>query len=369
MITIKKIYKKDVLALFDNRSFWNHEFFSISKHRLLAHFNNPNLDNDDIVLVLGYLNDELLGYMGVFIDKIIINNQEQKIGWLSTWWVHPKTKGSGIGREILNTMYSENDGKIGISQFTPSAKRVYDKSEFFVNLKENLGIKAVLRSNLAYLIPEIKPKLKIFKPIFKLFDFSLNTFIIIKQCFNKKSILNDLQDIKIEYLNAIDSESNDFINQNNNDHLSKKSKEFFNWLKQYPWVLEAPILELTQKSKYEFSMVANRFQIYLTKVIDNNVPIGFVVLQIRDNTLKVLFAYYGQNHVVQISNIIKLQAINQGIYEIICYDPAICSKLKQSKLFIYQRKKIKNSIISKAFNKDNFDEIIMNYGDGDCCFA
>ena len=136
MIEIKKILKKNVAELFEISAFWDHEFLSISKHRLLAHFNNPNLKNDDIVLIVAYFNQELAGYMGIFIDKITIDNQETKIGWLSTWWVHPKTKGSGIGREILNEMYSGNNGRIGISQFTPSAKRVYDKSGYFVNLKE-----------------------------------------------------------------------------------------------------------------------------------------------------------------------------------------------------------------------------------------
>ena len=370
MIEIKKIFKKDVAELFENKAFWNHEFLSISKHRLLAHFNNPNLENDDIVLILAYLNQELAGYMGIFIDKIFFDNQETKIGWLSTWWVHPKTKGTGIGREILNEMYIATNGKIGISQFTPSAKRVYDKSGYFVNLKENIGIKAVLKSNLAFLIPELKPKLKFLKPVFRLFDSIFNSIVDVKLYFSTKIIYNKLDNIKIEYLNAIDAESNDLINQFSQNHLSIKSKDFFNWLKQYHWVQEAPILELTEKSKYEFSNYDNNFNIYLMKIINNKIPIGFLVLQVRNQTMKVLFAYYDKLMTVnQIANIIKLQAIKQNIQEIICYDSGICENFKSSNIFIYKRKKIKNSIIAKAFNKENFDEKEMNYGDGDCCFA
>ncbi|MBC7643466.1 MAG: GNAT family N-acetyltransferase [Flavobacterium sp.] len=370
MILIKKIYKKNIPELFENTGFWNNEFLSISKHRLLAHYNNPNLENDDIVLLLAYLDNELVGYMGVFIDKITINNQEQKIGWLSTWWVHPKTKGSGIGREILNTMYKENNGKIGISQFTQSAKRVYDKSEYFVNLKQNIGIKAVLKSNLVFLIPEIKPTLKIFKPAFALFDSILNAVINVKLYFNEKSISTALKNIKIEYLNAIDSETRSIINKYNSNHLSEKSNDFFIWLKKYQWVQEAPLLDFTEKSRYEFSMCDESFNIYLMKIIKDNLQIGFIVLQKRNSTMKVLFAYYDKkNDSETVSNIIKLQAIKQNIQEIICYDLNICNNLEKSNIFIYNRKKIKNSIISKAFDKEKFDEIIMNYGDGDCCFA
>jgi GNAT superfamily N-acetyltransferase len=106
-----------------------------------------------LALLLGYTDGQLVGYMGVFTDKIILDGKPNKIGWLSTWWVHPKTKGSGIGREILNTMYESLNGQIGISQFTPSAKRVYDKSGYFYTLKESKGIKAVLRSNFGFCGP------------------------------------------------------------------------------------------------------------------------------------------------------------------------------------------------------------------------
>ena len=370
MTKIRKIYKKDIENFFLETEFWNHDFLSITKHRLLAHLHNPNLENDDIVLILGYLNNELVGYMGVFIDTIIIKNETQKIGWLSTWWVHPKTKGSGIGRQILNAMYLENKGKIGISQFTPSAKRVYDKSGYFVDLKQNIGVKAVLKTNFATLIPELKPQLSVLKPIFELADFGINSLVSIRQYFNKKALNSNLKSLKIEYLNAIDNETSQFINSHNNNHLTKKSDAFFNWLKQFQWVQEAPLLAFTEKNNYEFSMVDNSFNIYLVKIKLENKIIGFLVLQKRNQTMKVLFAYFDSNkHSHYIADVIKLQAITQNIHEIITYDASICNNFKKSTVFLYNRKKVKNSIISQAFNQNDFEKIIMNYGDGDCCFA
>ena len=117
-------------------------------------------------------------------------------------------------------------------------------------------------------------------------------------------------------------------------------------------------------------MCDESFDIYLMKIIKDNLPIGFIVLQKRNRIMKVLFAYYDKKNDSEIvSNIIKLQAIKQDIHTVICYDSDICDNLKKSNVFIYNRKKIKNSIISKDFDKEKFDEIIMNYGDGDCCFA
>jgi GNAT superfamily N-acetyltransferase len=370
MIEIKKILKKDIDNFFNDKTFWDHSFLAITKHRLLAHSYNPNSNEDDIVLLLAYLDNELVGYMGLFIDKIILNKNEHKIGWLSTWWVHPKTQGSGIGREILKTMYEANNGKIGISQFTASARRVYDKSGYFTSLKENIGIKAVLKSNLNNLIPVKYPKLKIMKFIFKFFDFLLNKPIELKLKVQKFIILSNLKNIEIEYLNIIDFETNSIIDQFNKSHIAKKTPAFFEWLKAFQWVQEAPLLKLTQKNKYEFSSFDENFNIYLIKIIENNICIGFTVLQKRNKTMKVLFAYYDKNQDIKsITNVIKLHAISLKMNEIICYDIAICEILKKSNIFIYKRKKIKQSIISKIYEKTNFDDVEMNFGDGDCSFA
>ena len=370
MIEIKKIYKKDIPELLSNSQFWHHSFLSISKHRLYAHYKNPQLEDNDIVLLLSYLNHELVGYMGLYIDKININNRLEKIGWLSTWWVHPKTKGTGIGREILNTMYAENNGRIGISQFTQSAKRVYDKSGYFTTLKENQGIKAVLRSNLTFVVPTLFPKTKKLSPFFNQIDYLLNFFINIKLNIQKTFISRKLENISIEYLNIIDDETLNIINKFNKNDISNKGKKFFEWLKAYNWVQKAPLLNLTNKNKYEFSIYDNDFEYSLIKIIKENNCIGFIVLQKRNYVAKVLFTYYDNSkYTNEISNIIKLQAVTQNSREIICYDETICKNLKKSSLFLYKTKKVKQSIISKAFNKTDFTNERVNFGDGDCSFA
>ncbi len=369
MNTLRKIYKKDIPDLMRETAFWDHEFLSISKHRLLAHWHNPNSDNDDIVLVLAYIDDELVGYMGVFTDRITIDAQTQKIGWLSTWWVHPKTKGSGIGRKILDTMYAANNGKIGISQFTPSAKRVYDKSGYFYTLKVNQGIKAVLRSNLVFVLPALYPKTRSLATVFAVTDSILNFFIGMKLAIQKNTLRSKLQNVTIEYLSAIDPQTRELIDRHSTRAISKKSDAFFEWMKAYPWIQESPLLELTNKKKYEFSMADHSFSIYLIKIIEKNICKGFIVLQKRHHVAKLLFAYGDPADAHLAADVIKLQCATQNVREIICYDPAITAELKKSNLFLYQTKKQRESIISKAFGKENFDEVAMNFGDGDCSFA
>jgi GNAT superfamily N-acetyltransferase len=370
VIEIRKIYKKDIPALLDDKAFWNLSFLAVSRHRLYSLWKNPTADENDLALLLSYLDDELVGYMGVFIDKIVLSGTERKVGWLSTWWVHPKTKGTGIGREILNTMYQENNGAIGISQFTPSAKRVYDKSGYFTTLKKNIGVKAVLRSNLSFVIPALYPKTRRAVPVFSLTDDFLNFFINCKLALQKQFLLKRLEHVAVEYLDVPDAECLALVEQFNTGDISKKDAAFFEWLKAHNWVQRAPLLQLTRKSRYEFSMYDKDFHISYIKILKDNSCIGFIVLQKRNHVSKVLFTYFDHSRYTDIiSDIIKLENIEQNTREIICYEPVICANLRKSKLFLYKTKKKKESIISKVFGEDNFGNYRMQYGDGDCCFA
>ena len=369
MIEIKKITKKDIPALFADAAFWNHSFLSISKHRLLAHAKNPLATDDDIILLLAYLNQELVGYMGLFIDLITVQNEQKKIGWLSTWWVHPKTKGTGIGREILNTMYDANNGYIGISQFTPSAKRVYDKSGYFTTLKETPGIKAVLRSNLSFVVPALFPKAKPFTSLLAQADHLLNVVINAKVNVQSYFEAKKLNGISLEYLNQLDEETLELINHYNKQDLSIKGPAFFEWLKAYNWVQKAPLLALTNPDKYAFSIYDTSFDYSLIKVLKHGKCVGFLVLQKRKYVAKVLFAYYDSAYVNDLATIIKLQCGAENTREIICYDAALCVAFKQSSFFLYKTKKVKQSIISKQFGVTDFSQVYMHYGDGDCAFA
>ena len=116
-------------------------------------------------------------------------------------------------------------------------------------------------------------------------------------------------------------------------------------------------------------MYDSSFDIYLMKIMRNARCIGFIVLQKREKVFKLLFAYYDSKDVKIMADIIKLQAIVQGVREIVCYDKNIGDDFSKSPVFLYKRKKVKHSIISKIFGKADFDDVVMNFGDGDCSFA
>jgi hypothetical protein len=370
MKRIDKYYKKDIPSLLNDNNIWHHHFLASSKNRLYSLFKNPDASSDDLVLLLAYLNDELVGYMGIYINNIKIDQDIEKIGWLSTWWVHPKTKGTGIGLDIFNTMYESNHGNIGISQFTDSAKRVYDKSGHFNDLINDVGYKSVLRSHLISFVPGRFPKAKMLSPLLSVLDHFLNFFINIKLNFIKKRLLKKLSGYSIEYLITPDDETMEVIKKNSQSDISIYSKDYFDWLKAYNWIEKAPVAELTDKEKYLFSNYDDEFEISYLKINQKNKCIGFVVLQKRNYLSKVLFSYYDKDtHSEAISDIVKLQAVKQNTREIICFDTSICQNFKTSNVFLFHSLKKKKSIISKKYIKADFSNNRMHYGDGDCAFA
>lgn len=365
---IEKVHKKDIQNIINDNKIWHHEFLATSKNRLFSLSLNPDSDPDDLVLLLAYLNDELVGYLGIYINKININNP-QKIGWLSTWWVHPKTKGTGIGLDLFNTMYEANNGRIGISQFTDSAKRVYDKSGYFTTLKYDDGLKSVLRSHLISFIPNRFPRTIKLSGLLNLTDNTLNSILDIRLNFKKRKLLKELEGVSIEYLTNIDNETMQIIQENSKNNISVFSKDFFNWFKAYKWLESASIVELTDRKKYEFSIYDKEFEISYLKINKDNKCIGFVVLQKRNFLQKVLFSFYNSSNSKIIADIIKLQLINENTREIICFDPHICKEFLTSNIFLFNTKKQKKSIISKEYLETNFNDCYMHYGDGDCCFV
>jgi len=85
----------------EKNTFWeNSNNFPITKYRARAHAKNPRADRNDLALVTMYDGDELIGYLGVLPDKLLLNNEETKWGWLTCWWTHPQYTGKGIGQLV-----------------------------------------------------------------------------------------------------------------------------------------------------------------------------------------------------------------------------------------------------------------------------
>ncbi|MEL6841973.1 MAG: GNAT family N-acetyltransferase, partial [Bacteroidota bacterium] len=112
----------------------------ISRHRALSHLANPRLRPDDVIMIFAHSDEgELVGYLGVLPDEIYLNGKQDRGGWLSCMWVNPITRGQGIGGKLVQAALNAWQGRILVTEFTPAAKRLYDRTEAFVDLHQPVG--------------------------------------------------------------------------------------------------------------------------------------------------------------------------------------------------------------------------------------
>ena len=85
-------------------------------------------------------------------------------------WVNPNLRGRGIAKQLLQTAFEKWDHKILVTEFTPEAKGLYDRSQNFVDLKTNNGLRCYLRFDLQEIVPKKNERAVVLKPLLKIID-------------------------------------------------------------------------------------------------------------------------------------------------------------------------------------------------------
>ena len=181
----------------------------ISRHRAWSHIRNPRVSEDDIILVLAMVEGKMAGYLGVLADYIYLNGQKEKAGWLSCMWVDPEVRGQGIAKKLLNQVLERWDNRILVTEFTPAAKGLYDRSGQFQDLKISEGLRCFLRFNFDELLPKKFPALAKIKSLLSLKNDMLNfgNEVRLKSWQNPP----DLDNIQVKTVAEIDEKLAEFI--------------------------------------------------------------------------------------------------------------------------------------------------------------
>jgi GNAT superfamily N-acetyltransferase len=102
------------------------EIMPISKHRALAWSNNPYADGEDYSLVVGWSEGQCVGYVGMFPGILRLHNRDEKIYWLSTWYVSPKFRRSGMAVKLLRRVF-ELGYDLCVTYFSGEVKKITEK--------------------------------------------------------------------------------------------------------------------------------------------------------------------------------------------------------------------------------------------------
>ncbi len=342
---IEKILKKQIPNLLNNADFWQQEKLPISKSRLWALYHNPESDDDDVVLYYFKKNGIIESYLCIYHFWWNYQEKSIKLGAASAWYSSDQAKGMGffIMREALQDL----DGNFISHMFNYHVKELYDASREFQTIQEMTGFT---------------------------YTFQHDGFFKTK---NNKKLESEIQQklvsdqIEIEYVNYVDDELYTFIQKNSANHFYPKSKDYFNWLLNYRWVLESPVQEIEVKNKYFFSTTVSNYGLYAIKILKKGTLDGFLIFSVFESKLKI-YLYYAQDE-IKLTSIVKklvsLFVLRLKCKEVHCYDNILNHTFVQDRFYKNYTQSKKLSIMHKKFEIENLKNCHLNYGDGDCIFT
>ncbi|NOZ45283.1 MAG: hypothetical protein GXO79_00725 [Chlorobi bacterium] len=203
----------------------------------------------------------------------------------------------------------------------------------------------------------------------KLIDFVLNIVLSVIHTFIKPRKCK--KELFIEYVNLIDEETESFINTKNSS-LSFRNKNMLEWIINYPWIITIKS-EDSFNSKYQFSSVANSYQMLCYKIYNNNRDlIAFIMLKERDRIIDIPYAFIEDGYNSNVLNIVIKQAFKMHAKTVTIYHKQLVNEIENKSGFrFFLRKMNRNYFATDAmFEKiKNNNKIDFQDGDGDCAFT
>ncbi|WP_079240697.1 GNAT family N-acetyltransferase [Chryseobacterium indologenes] len=355
MITLKTFNRRELEGFISSGDFQQYDFLPITRHRALSHIQNPKASDNDVLLILAFSEEKLVGYVGCFPDCFTIDGKEIRYAWLSTLYVNPEYRKKRPAKALLKRVFEEYEDRIAITEFTKEAEALYNIMGVFEYVFPKEGKRYYFRTDAAKMIPEKKPGTKSLKPLFKILDAAANGLISIK------NITASKPDFKYEVLDQIDKESADFIN----GFSGKRDADEINTFINHPWVLEGK-----KDEKYLFSSFAETFKYFWIKIFDkNNKLTSCFLLQLRDGYLKIPYLFVDSN-ADEVARFLKYFIVNYRVKGFTSYQTLLNKEIQQSKVFstIYERDFKREYLFHKNLLELLPDHFDPNYqdGDGDC---
>jgi GNAT superfamily N-acetyltransferase len=365
-----KVYTtKTLLAFINSDEFKGLENYPITRHRALSHLNNPRADAEDKILYITTHHNKIVGYRLILVDKIIIGNQHEKIGWYSCIWVNPNYRGKGIAKKLVQQSLKDWDNKIIFQGPVAASQKLYDSTGTF-NKASLKGFRGYCRFDSTSILTNKMPSLKPVLFLFKIMDTVFNWFgdVVLKSKLSSTKLNKNLTAVVTE----VDQEINAFISLNNQNNLFKRNQIDLNWILKYPWILEQDHMDEVSKNYY-FSSVSKKFEYVNVKFFNENKELeGFVSYQIRNEHLSIQYASYQDQQIEQVVAMTKELMSTHKINYFSTFEPRLTAYFnKKSSPFLFHKTILRAYYYSKKF-EHYFNEnptLTFEAGDGDMIFT
>lgn len=360
-----KLYNRQSLSDFINSDqFGTLMNIPISRQRAISQINNPRADDSDVLLVVQFDKDRMIGYLGVLPDYVFNGIERLKAGWLSCFWVDGSYRTKSVAAGLFLQVMESWDQRIMITNFVPALSPLYVKTGLFNSGLIKKGCRAYMRSNLADILPPKAAWLKRLKPAFRNLDILFNFIADIRFFFS--SAYTD-STIHWNYLNNANDPSEALIDKFIENTWNRRGWDELEWILKYPWIIESPVPDYDSK-RYYFSSVSARFSYRIIRISDNKgTTAAWVMICIRDNAMTVPYVFSDNAYFESIARILIDIMIDLKISMITAFHEQLAEAIRKFNMpFLFKKTISKPYLISKKL--DFINDLNFQDGDGDCAF-
>jgi GNAT superfamily N-acetyltransferase len=365
-LSIKNIILGELDSYINSDEFKVSDFAPISRIRALSHSHNPRADQSDYCLFLAYDNQKIIGYLGAITDWLFDDKEKYKVYWLSCMWVLPDYRRHGVALKLLQHSCAIFEGNVLITNFIPSSRAAFDKTQLFTDFTALRGIRAYVKFDLNNILPRKNNFSRKISPILHFIDLFLNLPVWLKL---KITQANFYTPCTFDEIEVFDKKLKQFIAENISESTFRRGAIELEWMKNYPWIRKVKQIS-KETSKYYFSQEGRDFRQWFLKVEDKGKIVGFLMLTLYRGELKTPYLIYDEKYTKEIASIIAQTIINEKVCTFIGYDKKVNTLLQKSGLFMHTRQSEYGFLISKTLkDKLSDNSPVLFDGDGDGGFT
>lgn len=358
---IKKIRLNELDHFTQSEMFQQFTIVPITELRVKSYINNPHSQPGDVVLYLGFFENQMVAFRSLFAACLNSENGKTRFAWCSGNWVHPDFRRKGFSEQLLNEALIDWDGKLMFTNYAPNSEKLYLKSGRFQPIHQFHGFRGYLFPKTRKLIPAANRN-RITKFLFSIIDLVITGISTIRLLF---FATRQNPDVRFETIPFPD-EMCYKINQNTiSKYLLKREEKDFNWIFRFPWISD----DVNFKSvKYPFSSYSSSFTYSTVKIFIQNELAGFFVFSVREGKLKTLHFCLSKTIEKEVAIFLKQLCAKSKIEILTVYNFEVSKQLFDQKFPFLHAKKYGQKIYS-SFEIEEIDNYLFQDGDGDVIFT
>lgn len=332
----------------------------ITRHRALSQAANPRAEADDPAQVLAVEEEQVVGYAGFLPDRM----GGEKVYWNSGWWVAEEHK--PIALTLFLQFLQKARERVLLTDLTPHTEAIVRRLHFFRFREMAPGLRGYLKFNLGDLLPQRRPGLAPWRPLFQLIDFKANLLIGARNALRRYPIPRE---VRIEPIDSLDESDRAFIKAHSEGELTRRGPEELLWIRDNPWVLPAGECALDY-SHYYFTAVAEDFETRLLRISRLGETKAILFTRRLNRAFTIPYLYFEDDILPEMAHYIYRQLIkgryihfttfNQRLKAYLLENPSPFIFSKGIRRVFSYHEKLENLI------PENFE---LQDGDGDMAFC